>query len=164
MKNLEKDELLWRSKSLMHLYLYFSCFQLSCAHLYTKSEKYLSVEVMLVMKSNLISKADLQWWLYVNVGKCASVVLIVTTWFMSDALKILKDLWENSYLFSHIFIVVIQDEWLVNVESSMCNCRWKKLTVNKTCWYQTHFVTRETWKCAWQLLGLCKIKYVGNES
>lgn len=146
------------------VFVFFLFSTLMRSSLYKIWKIFLSVEVMLVMKSNLISKADLQWWLYVNVGKCASVVLIVTTWFMSDALKILKDLWENSYLFSHIFIVVIQDEWLVNVESSMWNCRWKKLTVNKTCWYQTHFVTRETWKCAWQLLGLCKIKCVGNES
>lgn len=146
------------------VFVFFLFSTLMRSSLYKIWKIFLSVEVMLVMKSNLISKADLQWWLYVNVGKCASVVLIVTTWFMSDALKILKDLWENSYLFSHIFIVVIQDEWLVNVESSMWNCRWKKLTVNKTCWYQTHFVSRETWKCAWQLLGLCKIKCVGNES
>lgn len=146
------------------VFVFFLFSTLMRSSLYKIWKIFLSVEVMLVMKSNLISKADLQWWLYVNVGKCASVVLIVTTWFMSDALKILKDLWENSYLFSHIFIVVIQDEWLVNVEWSMWNCRWKKLTVNKTCWYQTHFVTRETWKCAWQLLGLCKIKCVGNES
>lgn len=146
------------------VFVFFLFSTLMRSSLYKIWKIFLSVEVMLVMKSNLISKADLQWWLYVNVGKCASVVLIVTTWFMSDALKVLKDLWENSYLFSHIFIVVIQDEWLVNVEWSMWNCRWKKLTVNKTCWYQTHFVTRETWKCAWQLLGLCKIKCVGNES
>lgn len=146
------------------VFVFFLFSTLMRSSLYKIWKIFLSVEVMLVMKSNLISKADLQWWLYVNVGKCASVVLIVTTWFMSDALKILKDLWENSYLFSHIFIVVIQDEWLVNVEWSMWNCRWKKLTVNKTCWYQTHFVSRETWKCAWQLLGLCKIKCVGNES
>lgn len=35
----------------------FSCFQLSCAYLYVISEKYLSVGVMVVLKSSLISKA-----------------------------------------------------------------------------------------------------------
>lgn len=35
-------------------------------------------------------RLTLHLWLYVNVGTCASVVLIVITWFMSDALKIPK--------------------------------------------------------------------------
>lgn len=55
MKNLGKDEILSRSKSLIHLY--FSYFQLLYAYLYAKSEKYLSVGMMVVLKSSLISKA-----------------------------------------------------------------------------------------------------------
>lgn len=74
------------------VFVFFLFSTLMCSSLYKICKIFLSVEVMLVRKSSHISKADFERWLYVNVGKCASVVLILITWFMSDALKILKDL------------------------------------------------------------------------
>lgn len=93
---------------------------------------------------------------YVNAGKCVSVILVVITWFTSDAVQILKDLQEE-FIFSYLCIVLIDDKYFVNAGWSMWNCRLKKLTVNKT--------DRGDIKAdAWHLFGLCNVKYLGEES